>query len=326
MNTKKVVISGITSALGLSLAWMLHQKGVSVCGFARNIEKARSLLPEQIELKPIDLLDQESLSALLEGADSVAHLAALSSLWGKKADFYRVNVEGTRAMINASCKAKIRRFVHISTPSLYFNFKDQINISETVPLTNRFVNFYVETKKIAEEIVDSAELNCLTIRPRGIFGPHDRSLLPRILRTCSQKGVPRFSQKSPLVDVTYVDNVAHAICLCLEAPDCVAGQKYNITNGEQTHLWDLLSLLLEKLSLSSKFWKIPYPIAYAGATLAEWVGAWKNKEPLLTRYSVGVMTFSQTLCIEKAIRELGYAPIISLQEGIDRYVEWYKTT
>ncbi len=229
-------------------------------------------------------------------------------------------------MINASRLANVRRFVHVSTPSLYFNFRHQLNILETAPLTNRFVNFYVKTKKMAEEVVDRAELNCLTIRPRGIFGPHDRSLLPRILKTCSKKGIPRFSKKSPVVDVTYVDNVAHAICLCLEAPDSLAGQKYNITNGEPTNLWDLLSTLLQKLALSAKFWEIPYPLAYAGATLAEWLSEWKSKEPILTRYGVGIMTFSQTLSIERAVQELGYAPIISLQEGIERYVEWYQTT
>lgn len=325
LNTKKIVISGITSSLGLSLARMLHQKGFQVCGFARTVEKARSLLPESIELKSMDLLDHESLNCLVEGTDSVIHLAALSSLWGKEEDFYRVNVEGTKKMVDAFRLGKARRFVHVSTPSLYFDFKDQIDIPEEA-FSNRFVNYYVKTKKMAEEIVDKAELNCLTIRPRAIFGPHDRSLLPRVLKTCSEKGIPQFRKQNPVIDVTYVDNVAHAICLCLEAPDSLAGQKYNITNGEPTNLWDLLSILLQKLSLPTRFWKIPYPLAYAGAALAEWNGRLKNKEPVLTRYGVGVMTFSQTLSIKKAVQELGYAPIVSLQEGIDRYVEWYQTT
>lgn len=303
---------------------MLHQKGIQVSGFARNVEKARALLDESIELTSMDLLDRSSLRALLEEADSVVHLAALSSLWGKKADFYRVNVEGTEAIVEAAFSAKVKRFVHISTPSLYFDFKDQINILETTPFTNRFVNFYVETKKKAEEIIDHAKISCLTIRPRGIFGPHDRSIIPRLLKTCSKKGVPRFTRKSPIVDVTYVDNVSHAIYLCLKAPESFSGQKYNITNGESKNLWDLLSTLLKRLSFPSRFWNFPYPLAYASAALAEQLSL--GKEPVLTRYAVGLMAFSQTLCIEKAKKELEYTPIVSLQEGIDRYVEWHQTT
>ncbi len=329
MNTKTIVISGITSALGISLARLLLHKGYRVRGFARRIEKAERLLDHpNLELISADLLDRPYIQSICSDVEGVIHLAALSSLWGSDQEFYRVNVEGTRTIVEASIRAKIKRFVHVSTPSLYFDFRDQFNIEESAFLPSKYVNSYTRTKKQAEDIVDQAlqkGLECITLRPRAIFGPEDQALLPRVLKTCEEKGVPCFGKNSPIVDVTYVDNVAHALWLALEAPSILSGQKYNITNGEPIALWDLLGQLLAKLSIPYLSWKVPYPIAYAVAWASEWKSQFTGKEPLLTRYGVGVMTYSQTLSIEKAKRELQYVPSISLKEGIKRYAEWRQT-
>lgn len=330
MNTKKIVISGITSALGISLANLLVSKGCQVVGFSRNIEKAVKVCDDPaIELQSGDLLNKTFLRSVCSDADGVMHLAALSSPFGRYRDFFAINVEGTRILTDVALECGIKRFVHVSTPSLYFDYRDRYQIAEGDPLPKRAVNAYAKTKKLAESVVDEAHgrgLETITIRPRAIFGPHDQTLLPRVLKVCVESGIPRFSKESPIVDVTYVDNVAHALWLALEASgDCV-GEKYNVTNGEPVYLWELLTRLLSQLSLPIQTKRIPYKLAYPAAFLSEVAGKIRGNEPDYTRYSIGVMSFSQTLNIEKAQKQLQYEPQISLSEGIKRYVSWLQTT
>lgn len=322
-----IVISGITSGLGICLAKLLTGRGIRVLGFARDVDRAQKFLSHPlIELQAADLNDGALMEAICCKADAVVHLAAQSTPWGKFRDFCRTNVEGTKSIVRAALRAKVNRFIHISTPSIYFDYRDRFNIEERDLLPKQSVNAYAATKKMAEEIVDQAFLDglpCTTLRPRAIFGPHDQTLFPRLLKACQEKGIPCFSRNSPLVDITYVDNVAHAIWLALNA-SCL-GQKYNITNGEPAPLWTILHSLLTKLCIPVKARKIPYFLAYCAALLSEWRGVLMRKEPLLTRYGVGVMAYSQTLSIEKARRELNYHPLITLDEGINRYVDWLQT-
>lgn len=321
-----IVISGITSALGIRLSLLLAEKGIQVLGFSRRIDSVKKLLSHPlIRLQAADLNDEILMRSICSDADMVVHLAALSSPWGKYADFFQVNVEGTKSMIRAAKHAKIKRFIHVSTPSIYFDYRDRFKITEKDGLPSISVNAYAATKKMAEEAIDfacSEGLPSITLRPRAIFGPHDKTLFPRVLKACQEGGVPVFRKKSPIIDVTYVDNVAHALWLAIHASPSCFGQKYNITNGEPTRLEDILELLFSELSIPLKTRRVPYPLAYATAWLSELKGHLVGKEPLLTRYGMGVMSYSQTLSIEKAKQELNYQPIISLSEGIKRYANW----
>lgn len=323
-----IIISGITSALGIRLAQTLAAQGSRVLGFARRIERVEKILTHPlIELKAADLNDTSLIQSFCANAEGVVHLAALSSPFGKYADFYRVNVEGTRSILQAAMKEGVKRFVHISTPSIYFDYKDRFDILETA-ISKKSVNSYAETKKLAEKELAQAflqGLSCITLRPRAIFGPHDQTVFPRILKAASQGGVPQFRKKSPLIDITYVDNVVEAIELALRADPLCFGEKYNITNGEPAFLDEILELLFKELSLPLKRKKVPYSLVYFLAWLSEIKGHLLAKEPTFTRYSVGVLAHSQTLSIEKAKKELGYEPKISLKEGIKRYAGWIQT-
>lgn len=321
-----IVISGVTSSLGIRLSLLLAEMGVQVLGFSRNIDHVKKVLSHPlIQLQAADLNDEALMKSICSDAEGIVHLAALSAPWGKYTDFYRVNVEGTKSIIQAASHSKIKRFVHVSTPSIYFDYRDRFDVVEEDMLPSSSVNAYATTKKLAEDVVDLAFLEglpAITLRPRAIFGPHDKTLFPRVLKACQKGGIPSFGKRSPLVDITYVDNVAQALLLAIQAPSSCLGQKYNITNGEPASLESILKLLFAKASIPLKTRRVPYSLAYTAAWAYELKSYLTGKEPLLTRYGVGVMAYSQTLSIEKAKRELNYQPIISLNEGINRYVNW----
>lgn len=330
MNTNKtILISGITSSIGISLAKLLVSKGYRVRGFSRSIDKASHLLDHpSIKLFKQDLLDQKKMHQLSEDVYAIVHLAALSKPFGKYADFYKTNVRGTDVISQAAINHRVHRFIHVSTPSLYFAFKDAKEISETT-LPCKPVNHYAMTKKMAEELILQkihSGLNPIIIRPRAIFGPHDEVLFPRLLKAAKTLGIPKFTRKSPIVDITYVDNVASALLCAIEANDCCVGEIYNITNGEPAPLFTILQSLLEKLSLPYRSYYFPYFLAFPIAKILEIFSTFTGKEPLFTPYTVGVLTYSQTLSIEKAKKELLYTPHISLEEGIHRYVSWLQNS
>ncbi|ANY71083.1 3-beta hydroxysteroid dehydrogenase [Paenibacillus sp. BIHB 4019] len=295
----------------------------------RNQEAGRRLSEAGAAFLQLDLASR-AMSEAIAGHDAVFHCGALSSPWGKYRDFYASNVMGTRHVIQGCLEQGVQRLVHVSTPSIYFDYRHRFNIAEHEPLPKAAVNHYAATKLLAEQEVDRAYreqgLRVVTIRPRALFGPGDKAIFPRLLRANDKRFIPVFGSGQPLVDITYVDNVTEALMRCLYADPIVLGQKYNITNGEPIQLWEAMARLFDMLNKPIRTKKIAYPAAYSAASLLELAAKLPGlaKEPLLTRYTVGILAFSQTLSIEKAQRELGYRPLVSVEEGLRRFAAWWK--
>lgn len=325
----KVVVTGATGFLGKKLAFRLKQMGFDVVGLGRNTSVGKELEAQGINFESIDIAkDKEKLIYIMEKAVYVFHCAALSSPWGKYADFYQANVIGTKNVIEA-CKAiRVTRLIHVSTPSLYFDFDERLNVKECDPLPKKKMNYYAETKYLAEKEVDDAfkdGLPVITIRPRALFGPEDTTIIPRLIRTNEKKFIPIINNGKALMDITYVENVVDALLLCMDSPSSTLGKKYNITNGEQIELYTLLEKLFKGLNQPFNQKKIPYKVAFLLAELLEIISKLflKGKEPMLTKYTVSVLSKSQTLSIEKAKEDLGYEPRISVEEGIQQFITWW---
>ena len=325
----KVMITGATGFLGFRACEYFHELGYEVVGIGRNQQKGKQLMEQGIRFEKLDLIERDRLVHICKGMDAVIHSAALSESWGEYKDFYRANVECTENMLYATQMNNIKRLVHISTPSIYFNLNSRENVKENDALPKTFVNAYARTKYIAEQKVQKAVehgLDAIILRPRALFGPRDTTILPRLIELNQTRGVPLPNDGQAVTDLTYVDNVVRAIELSLKAPSTCSGQVYNITNGEPMILKDALEKLFTHLHMPFRKKKIPYSVLKTVATILESTyRVFKiNKEPLVTKYSVSVLGETQTLSIEKARKELGYAPIVSIEKGIETYAEWWK--
>ena len=325
----KVMITGATGFLGFRACEYFHELGYEVIGVGRNQQKGKQLMEQGIRFEKLDLIERDRLVHICKGMDAVIHSAALSESWGEYKDFYRANVECTENMLYATQMNNIKRLVHISTPSIYFNLNSRENVKENDALPKTFVNAYARTKYIAEQKVQQAVehgLDAIILRPRALFGPRDTTILPRLIELNQTRGVPLPNDGQAVTDLTYVDNVVRAIELSLKAPSTCSGQVYNITNGEPMILKDALEKLFTHLHMPFRKKKIPYSVLKTVATILESTyRVFKiNKEPLVTKYSVSVLGETQTLSIEKARKELGYAPIVSIEKGIETYAEWWK--
>lgn len=324
----KVLVTGGTGFLGKNLIDRLLEEGYEVTAVGRNEQEGQLLKRKGVRFLKLDLSAPEMTDALKQ-QEAVFHCGALSSPWGAYRDFHQSNVIGTRNIIEGCFKYGVQKLVHVSTPSIYFDYRDRLLIAEAEPLPKQAVNSYAYTKRLAEQEIDKAfeaGLPVVTIRPRALFGPGDGAIFPRLMRANEQRFVPVFGDGRTLIDVTYIDNVTEALMRCLHADSSTLGQKYNITNGEPVYLFDLLSQLFEQLGTPFRHKRIPYPVAYTLAAVMESMSKlpYVNKEPLLTRYSVGILAYSQTLDISKAERELGYRPVVTIAEGIRRFCQWWK--
>lgn len=319
----KLLITGGTGMLGQAIV-RGYQDSYELRFTGRNRSLGEALAQHSgAEFWPLDLSDHQGLSAACAGVDAIIHCAALSSPWGRAAEFAAVNVDGTTRLLEAAREQGVTRLVHISTPSLYFHFQDGLDIPESQPLPAVFCNDYAATKARAEQAVLASDLHSVVLRPRGIFGPHDNAILPRIIAAVRNQVLWLPSGRNPLVDLSYVDNVAEAAMLAATRP-VASGSIYNISNGEPVRLLDVLARLFDALGTPTRIRTLPYRwLAPLVAAIESGHRHWPGQpEPTLTRYSAALFHYHQTLNIERARTELGYEPKLSIDEGIQRYAHW----
>ena len=216
--------------------------------------------------------------------------------------------------------------VYVSSPSIYAAPKDQIGIKEEDAPTENHLNNYIKSKLLSEKLFPAyPDVPSIILRPRGLFGIGDTSILPRVLKLSQKIGIPLIKEGKQLMDMTCVENVALAIALALKA-DRAEGQVYNITNGEPTPFKELIEEALQGLKLPIRYKKLPAFLLGGLASSLEVLYRFLplKGEPPLTRYTYYLLRYSQTLDISKAREELGYEPRISIKEGIAQYVQDYR--
>lgn len=325
---KKILVTGATGFLGKYVVQELIEKGYKVLALGRNENEGKKLEKMGAVFCQGDFVDKNKCSSYFQGVDYVVHAGALSTVWGKWESFYETNVMGTKNVCELCMENRVKRMIYISSPSIYSGKEHRFRIKEEEYDSNNHLNFYIKSKILSEQVLREYEekgLYTVVLRPRGLFGIGDTSLIPRILKANETIGIPLFKGGENYVDITCVENVAYAIGLCINARD-ISGEVFNITNGEPMEFKEILEMFMKAIDGKSKFLKLPFGLVYCIASVLEAVYSvfQKKGEPALTKYTVCTLAFSQTLDISKAKKKLGYEPKISLWEGIVEYGEWWK--
>ncbi len=319
-HSPKILVTGATGFLGSHLARDLAEAGLSVTATGRNPYTTSRIIHPAIRICRADLDQSQLLSELISQHDLIFHCAAMSKPWGKKADFDRVNVEGSWNIAQA-CYEHKKRLIHVSSTSIFFDFKNRTNIRDSDSLPTRPCCTYAASKREAEEVIKnftSRGLNGVIVRARAIFGPGDAAIFPRILLAAQMGRLRQIGNGQNLIDLTYIDNMVLAIILAgLRGK---TGLIATLTNREATALWPVIETALQAVGISKKLRVIPYRVAYAAAFAFEKIHVMTRKpgEPALTRYGVGILSKTQTFDTVDASKEIGYVPLISVSEGLKR--------
>ncbi|KAK7690118.1 hypothetical protein QCA50_006766 [Cerrena zonata] len=373
-----------------------------------------------------DISEGEQVADALRksGATCIIHTASPAHGLEDPALYWKVNVDGTAAVIAAAQAVGIRKLVYTSSAGVVFNGQNLINVDERLPYPEKAMDAYNESKAKAEALVLEANgqngLLTVALRPAGIFGPGDRQVMSG-LRDVYESNRTHFQvgDNNNLFDWTYVGNVAHAHLLAADklsepqeqelaqrrkdfsttplspvsvttgshriptsearplgpyvvpppdaeqieanwtnpeykasgqrplrrtrfdqfaenafdrddAPLTVAGQAFFITNGEPVYFWDFPRLVwsrLDQINDETRTQKskivLSRGVAMVLAGAAEWWGWLVGKQPTFTRFRITFSCASRWYNIEKARRLLGYEPVVGMQEGIDKMLEWY---
>jgi nucleoside-diphosphate-sugar epimerase len=306
------LVSGATGGLGRVMVSVLRVEGRTVIATGRNRVVGECLAAIGARFIPADLA-HDDLAHLVAGVDTVFHLAALSSPWGKDQAFVEANVVATERLLKAARAAGCRGFVFTSTPSIYARAADQIGLVEASPLPAGMANAYARTKLAAERIVleaDSAAMRTVALRPRAIIGPHDRVLLPRLLRAAKRRRMPLPRNGRALIEPTDARDVAAALLAAEARLATVGGRVFNISGGVAIALADLVAHVFARLKRQVQPVPVPASLMLAIGTVLEVIGHLRPgaPEPMLTRYGAMTLGWSQTFDLSAARTSLGWAP------------------
>lgn len=319
----RALVTGGGGFLGGALARRLKAEGWSVVSLARG--SYPELAAAGIETVRASLEEPYAVRAAAKGADVVFHVAAKVGLWGSYEEFRRVNVGGTRAVIDACLAEDVRKLVFTSSPSVVFDGGDCAGWDETAPYPERFDSHYSATKAAAEELVlaaDGPRLSTVALRPHLVWGPGDRHIAPRLIAQAREGRLRRVGDFDKKVDTTYIDDAvsAHLLAAARLGPGApCAGRAYFVSQGEPWPLWKVIDGILASASLPPVTARVPYPVAWGAACALEAV--WSlglPGEPRLTRFLVKQLTTEHWFDISAAKRDLGYSPSVSMAEGMRR--------
>jgi nucleoside-diphosphate-sugar epimerase len=318
----RILITGGTGFLGRHLARTLQAGGHDISLLGRDFRSVKPLLAAGTRAVEADLRDASAVRQACVRCEVVYHAGALSAAWGRRADFFAINVGGTEAVVAGCLEAGVKRLIYVSSPSVVFDGRDQCEATEEVAYPRHFASVYSLTKKLGEDRVRAASssLETVILRPKAIFGPGDRSLLPQLIAAARSRRLPQIGSGNNLVDLTYVENVVDALVLTLMTNKAI-GNIYTITNGEHANLWATIREVLLRLALPTNLRRVSLQVALAAAAMMEVRASLTGQEPLLTRYSAAILGRTQTYDISAARRDLGYVPRVSLAEGIERTLE-----
>ncbi len=324
----KVLITGGGGFLGSHLARRLFGRGddVTVLG--------RSTFPQfdkSIHCVQVDIRNRDALTRALKGQAVVFHTAAIPGIWGNYNEFYQTDVVGTSNVI-AACRAQnVKKLIYTSSPSVVFGQEDIEGVDESAPYPKTYLCHYPKTKAMAEQQVMQANgtaLATVCLRPHLIWGPGDPHLVPRLIERARRNKLVRVGNGMNRVDMIYIDNAVEAhvqACDRLEPEGDVAGNCYFVSDGKPVVLWNWIDDVLRKLGLPPAERSVSFEMATLLGTLLEGIyGLLRVKtEPPMTRFLAAQLATSHYFNISRARRDFGYNPVVSLEEGMDRLVEYF---
>lgn len=319
MRRRMVFVTGGSGFIGGRLVERLVGEGRPVRALARSDASAERVAALGAEPVRGDIVDRASLASAAAGADTAFHLAANLGEWGPWEDFERGNVEGTRNVLAACAQAGVRRFVHCGTEAALMAGEPLIEVDETAPLRPDSRAPYPATKARAEQEVRNANrdgFETVVVRPRFVWGKGDTTLLPGMVATVEAGKWAWVGGGKNITDTAHVDNVVEGMVLAAEKGR--PGEAYFVTDGERVTFREFVTALLKTQGVEAPDRNLPAWSAGPMARVCE--AAWKllplKGDPPMTTFRSWLLTQECTIDISKARTELGYAPIVSHEQGL----------
>jgi len=321
----RAFVTGGTGFIGGNLVRALLRAGVAVRVLVRPGADTRVLSGLTVERAAGDVTDPASIRAALSDCEWLFHVAALYAFWPRDAaPFERVNVEGTRAVLETAGACGVRRIVYTSSVAALAVPCGSDPVDETTPVDpSVLIGAYKRSKYRAEQIaLDLAErgLPVVIVNPTFPVGPYDVKPTPtgRMILDYLNRRMPAYLDTG--MNVVDVEAVAEAHVRAAERGR--VGERY-ILGGENLTMRDILRELSELTGLPLPRVRLPYApvlaLSYANAALSRLTGSVPRMTPDTIRMSRHRMYYDAG----KAVRELDLAPASSRQ-ALAKAVAWFR--
>jgi dihydroflavonol-4-reductase len=305
----RILVTGGTGFIGLHLVSALVARGRQVR--VLDLQAPACALPG-VQYIEGSVLDPDLVDDALEGVDEVYHLAGLPGMWmPQKRDFYTVNYRGTEVVIAAARKRGIARFLHCSTESILFrgSSSECAVADDALPSADDAPGPYTRSKVLAERLAMQAAASGFPVIvgcPTMPIGPHDRNLTPPTAMLRHFLGRRFQFYVDFAVNLVDVRDAAAGLILAMERGK--AGHRY-ILGGESIPLKTILRLVAAISGRRSMLIPVPGRIAETATAMLELIAYHvTHRPPSGTAEGVRIALRARGLSIEKAQRELGYAP------------------
>jgi nucleoside-diphosphate-sugar epimerase len=321
----RILVTGGTGFTGKALVRRLLELGHEVVALdSKEGIKTHEIRDWGGEVVLGSVTDPEVVRRAIKDVEVVHHVAAaFREMNVPESTYQEVNVGGTRNVLEAALEAGVRKLVNCSTVGVHGNV-DHPPADETAPI--RPADYYQRTKHEAELIARrfcDRGLPAVTLRPAAIYGPGDPERFGMIFRRVLRGTFPMFGSGKTLYHPLYIDSLVDAFLLAMEDGKGV-GESYLIADEQSLEIEDLVRRVARVLGVDVKIPHLPvFPVVVAGH-LCEWVCKPFGVTPPLFPRRVDWYRQNRAFKIDKAKRDLGYAPRVDIDEGLRRTAAWYE--
>jgi nucleoside-diphosphate-sugar epimerase len=317
------IVTGATGSLGPELVRQLASTGYAVRIIARHAPDP-GVYPKDCEYWMGDILDREFLEKAVAGARIVFHLAAKLHVRNPgpelRREYWRVNVEGTRNVVQASAAAGVQRLVYFSTINVYGPTQGSLVDENALPSPQ---DDYAVTKHAAEEIVLQARDKCsglatgVVLRLAAIYGPRMKGNYPRLIRALTRGHFIPIGSGTNRRTLVYKEDAVRAALLAAQSPKS-PGCIYNVSDGKVHRLRDILAAISSALGRPEPRWYLPTGPIRRLAAAADSL-SFLTRHPLHLTNTIDKFVEDIAVRADRIQAELGFQPLVNLQEG------WKKT-
>ena len=312
----RIFVTGGSGFVGGAAIKRLVAKGHDVRAMSRSEKSDAKIEALGATAARCDL--EDVTAANIGDAEAIVHCAAFVEQWGPVDAWKRFNIDGTDRVLRAARAAGAKRFIHISTESVLWRGQHLRGVDETYPRARNSPDPYSWTKARAEELVEKANTDAfqtIILRPRFIWGPGDTTLLPTIEHMTKTGQWMWINNGQAKTSTTHIANLVHAIELALTRGN--GGQAYFILDDGVRTMKEMISGIAAARGIALPDKSVPSWLADTLAGVME--GVWRTfnlKGEPLTRFGAMIMSRDSVLIDAKARREMGYAPVISVEDGL----------
>lgn len=271
------------------------------------------------EPKRGDLLDEAALVEGCRGSGLVVHSAADTNHEEGTPEQERINVDGTRNVMRAARAAGVPRAIHISTEAVLADGRPLRSVDESHPIPEKHAGSYSRTKAAAERAAleeNKDGLDVIVLRPRFVWGRDDTTALPQLVQAARNGKLRWIDGGRYRTSTTHVANLVEGVFAAAERGR--GGEVYFVTDGEPVEFRDFITKLLETRGVAAPGGSVPrFAVRAAvevGSLLSKLTGG--RLRPPLSRQEYATLAHEVTLRDDKARRELGYRPVITVEEGL----------